>query len=285
MEKSEFRAVIKHFHLKGLKPKEIKAELDAVHGTSAPVLATIYNWVNEFKRGRTSTEDEQRSGRPVEVSTPEMIDKIHDMVLNDRRVKLREIVEATGVSKGTVISILHEKLDMKKLSARWVPRLLTAENKRNRVVTSKALLEQIRRNPDEFLRRLITVDETWIHHYTPETKEQSKQWIGKGEPAPKKVKTIKSAGKVMATVFWDARGVILIDYLEKGKTITGQYYASLLGRLNKKIKENRPHLKKKSPLSARQCTSPHMRSFNDENRGIEVSTDRPSTVFTRSGTK
>jgi len=63
MEKSEFRAVIKHLYLKGLTPKEIKAELDEVHGTSA-VLATntVYNWVNEFKHGRTSTKD----GRPVD---------------------------------------------------------------------------------------------------------------------------------------------------------------------------------------------------------------------------
>ena len=62
MEKSEFRAVIKHLYLKGLTPKEIKAELGEVHGTSAPVFATVYNWVNEFKRGSTSTKDEHRSG-------------------------------------------------------------------------------------------------------------------------------------------------------------------------------------------------------------------------------
>ena len=54
MEKSEFRAVTKHLYLKGLTPKQIKAELDDVHGTSAPVFATVYNWVNEFKLGSTS---------------------------------------------------------------------------------------------------------------------------------------------------------------------------------------------------------------------------------------
>ncbi|CAK9806267.1 hypothetical protein ANTPLA_LOCUS4811 [Anthophora plagiata] len=52
-----------------------------------------------------------------------------------------------------------------------------------------------------FLRRFITVDETLIHHYTSETKEQSKQWTAKDEPAPRKAKTIPSAGKVMATLF------------------------------------------------------------------------------------
>jgi len=85
-------------------------------------------------------------------------------------------------------------------------------------------LEQFKRNPKEFLRRVVTVDETWIHHYTPETEQQSKQWISPGQSAPKKAKMVPSARKVIATIFWDAKGVILMDFLEKGRTITGQYW-------------------------------------------------------------
>ena len=90
---------------------------------------------------------------------------------------------------------------MKKLSARWVPRLLTVDHKRDRVTISKQCLEMFQRNPDESLRPFITVDETWIHYFTHETKEQSKQWTLPGESAPKKAKTVKSAGKMMAIVF------------------------------------------------------------------------------------
>ena len=68
----------------------------------------VYNWVNEFKRGRTSTKDEYRSGRSLEVIIPGMIHKIHEMVLSNRRIKVHEKVEATGTSQGTVFSILHE---------------------------------------------------------------------------------------------------------------------------------------------------------------------------------
>ena len=91
MEKNDFWVVIKHLYLKGLIPKKIKAEFDRVYGTFAPVFANVYIWVNEFKRGYTSTKNEHRSGRPVEVTTPKMIDKIHDMDLSDRRIKVREI--------------------------------------------------------------------------------------------------------------------------------------------------------------------------------------------------
>ena len=66
---------------------------------------------------------------------------------------------------------------------------------------SQACLDRFQQNKMDFKRRFITVDETWIHHYTPERKEQSKQWIKTGRSAPKKAKRVPSAGKVMATVF------------------------------------------------------------------------------------
>lgn len=166
-------------YLKSLIAKEIKPEFDLVHGTSAPVFATVCNRINEFKRGRTPKADEHRSGRSVDVSTPDMIDKIHDIVLNDWRIELHEIDEAPGVSKGTIISILHNKLRSKNNSARCGLRFLRSENKSNRVVSSEALLGRLRRNSGEYSRRLATLDETWVHHYTSETKEQSKQCIVK----------------------------------------------------------------------------------------------------------
>ena len=91
------------------------------------------------------------------------------------------------------------------------------------------------------------MDEAWIHHNTPETKQQSKQWVLPGESAQKKAKVGLSANKVMATVFWDARGVIRIDYLQKGRTINGEYYTNLLDRVNEDLKK-KPHLAKKKVL-------------------------------------
>ncbi|XP_025161796.1 histone-lysine N-methyltransferase SETMAR-like [Harpegnathos saltator] len=208
----------------------------------------VKKWFTEFRCGRTSTSDAERSGRPKEVVTPEIVDKIHGMILDDRRMKVREVAEAVGISTERVHHILHEYLDMKKLSARWVPRLLTLDHKRNRVTISKECLAMFSRNPNEFLRRFVTVDETWIHHTTPETKEQSRQWVSSGERAPKKAKVGLSANKVMATVFWDARGIIHIDYLEKGKTITSEYYSELLDRFDIDFKQKRPHLAKKKVL-------------------------------------
>ena len=119
--------------------------------------------------------------------------------------------------------------------------------KRIRVTTSEQNLAYFNRNPKEFLRRFVTIDEALIHHYTLKSFRRSKYWVKPGDNAPKRPKTQPSAGKVMANVFWDAHEVIFIDYLEK-RTIIGEYYAALLDRLVDKIRKKRSHLKKKRIL-------------------------------------
>ena len=83
------------------------------------------------------------------------------------------------------------------------------------------------------------VDETWVHYYEPENKAQIRQWVGPGPPRPKKFKTQPSAGKVMATVFCDSKGVVTLDLLPKRSTITGVYYVNLLDQLKTTIREKR----------------------------------------------
>ena len=102
-----------------------------------------------------------------------MIDKTHDIVLNDPKVKVREIAEIVSISTGRVVNILHTHLCMRKLCARWVPRLLTIDQKRIHVTTLEQNLAYFSRNPKEFLRRFMTMDEIQIHHYTPESREES----------------------------------------------------------------------------------------------------------------
>jgi histone-lysine N-methyltransferase SETMAR len=114
---------------------------------------------------------------------------------------------------------------MKKFCARWVPRLLTADQKCTRMKISEQCLEHFNENKTDFVHRFITMVETWIHHYTAESKQQSKQWTEASCSELKKTRSVPSAGKVMASVFWDAEGILFICYLKKGKTITGNIIA------------------------------------------------------------
>ena len=142
---------------------------------------------------------------------------------------------------------------MRKLTACWVPKSLSDEQMATRASVCSALLKC--RSKDDFLLRLVTVNETWVHYYEPENKAH---WVRPGSPRPKKFKTQPSAGKVMATVFWDAKGVIMLDFLPKRSTITGVYYANLLDQLRTAIVKNA----EVNSLKVFCCNSPHLQSCN-----------------------
>lgn len=222
-----------------IAPKDIYERLVKVYGNHAPPKRTVFWWAAEFKRGRESIEDDAHTGRPVEVTTPENCTAVERLVMTDRRLKVQEIAETLGISCGSVETILHEKLGMSKVCARWVPRMLTSVQRADRVAISKELLALYEMNPAEFCARIVIGDETWIHHWDPESKQESMLWKHGDSPPPKKFRTQSSAGKILATIFWDCMGVLLIDYMPHNTTINGQYYAALMNRLRESIKEKR----------------------------------------------
>ena len=181
----ENRAVIKFLSsLQGKAPKEIHAiltETSREHTTSYP---TVKNWVAQFKRGDFSACHAPRPGRPKTVTTPEIYDQIHELILEDRRISAKSIAEQLGISHERDGSIIHEDLDMWKLSAKWVPKCLNADQKRQRCQSSEQVLEFFRRDPNDFLLRLVIMDEIWLYHYNPETKQQSMECRHSGSPRP-----------------------------------------------------------------------------------------------------
>lgn len=239
MSNIEFRAVIKFLTKQGKSVDIILNEMRAVYGDTCPGKTMIYKWSRLFKQGRESLEDDERPGRPSDVTTHEMVMKVELAIMENGRLKLKEIAKMFNISETTAFKILHEHLGMSKVSARWVPRNLTPHQKQYRVDCCKQFLELCGDNQVDVIDRIVTGDETWVHFYDPESKEESKQWHVKGGPVPKKFKVQQSAGKVMATIFWDSRGILLVDYKAKGETITGAYYANILTRLRETIKEKR----------------------------------------------
>ncbi|CEF59878.1 Transposase, type 1 family-containing protein [Strongyloides ratti] len=245
MNKLEKRAVIKYLVKKGLTATEIFEDIKKVLEEDSLSYATIKRWVSEFKHGKTSLEDDPRSGRPKIATTKEIIEKVHEMIMNDRRLTVSEIAEKMEISEERTYHIITEELEMKKMFAIWVPNSLTIDQKRTRVQISKECLNLFLKDKRDFMRRFTTTNETWILYNNPELKEQSKEWKNPNSPPPKKVKSMFPSNKVMASIFWDCKGILLIDYLPNGQTITGKYYSNLLDQLDEKIREKRPGLNKK----------------------------------------
>ena len=126
---------------------------------------------------------------------------------------------------------------MRKLSAKWVPKCLNADQKSHWCQSFEQILEFFWHDPNNFLSQLLTMDETQLYHYYPETKKQSMEWWYSSSHRPKTFLVQKSSGKVLASIFWNQDSIILIHYLPKGQTINGENYTTLLLQLKDIWKE------------------------------------------------
>ena len=247
------REIIFFLWKEGVSGGNIVERLANVFGDNALKKTAVYKWITQFNGGKGDTKDEPRSGRPRTSFTDDNVEKIRTVINTDRRISLREISVETNVNEFTVHEIVHS-LGYKKLSARWIPRLLSDDQQMHRMEIAAQNLRKIHRGRNKFFKRLITVDETWLHQWTPETKEQSKQWCLSFEGPPVKAKIVPSAGKVMATVFWCEEGVLLFDFLEQGASINSEYYCNLLTKVDKTFRRRYPNIR---PLLLQDNARPH----------------------------
>ena len=218
----------------GNSAKDIHSRMFNVFKEHTPKYSTVTKWAAEFKDGRRSHEDDPRSGRPSEFITPTTIALVEEKILQDRRFKIIQLVMEIGVSYSSVSAIIHDHLQISKVSARWVPRNLRPYDRLHRV-TSSQLLELYSRNSAIFKRQLVTGDETRIHLWDPETKQESIQW--KHTDSPPLYTTIRWQDHGLR--FLGQQGVILIDFFDRCSTIIGKYYTDLITQLNRAIKDKR----------------------------------------------
>jgi hypothetical protein len=119
------------------------------------------------------------------VNNPEIIDHFHELTLEDHRISAKSIAEQLGILRKWVGSIIHKDFNMWKLCTKRVPRCLNADQKCQWCQSSEQLLEYFRRNPNDFLSRLVTMDKTFLYRYVPKTKQLSMVWQHSGLPNPK----------------------------------------------------------------------------------------------------
>lgn len=253
----EQRIIIKFLTNEGVNSTEILTRLRAQYGDQCLSKSRVFEWSKSFRDGRTHVANEPHVRRAATSVNRENEEKVNALIQEDRRVTVRQISQNLQISVGSVEEIIKNKLEYRKVSARWIPRLLTEEHKLNRLQITSSLLQRYEREADEFLDSIVITDETWVHYFTPESKRASMQWRHTTSPKPKKAKTVSSADKVMATFFWDSQGVLFVDFLTERRTINADYYLTLLRDKVKQAIRNKRKRRQSSVCLLQDNARPH----------------------------
>ena len=149
---------------------------------------------------------------------------------------MRELEADLGIPKTTVSEILTQDLGMKRVAAKFIPWLLLPEQKEHRAAVANDLIQIITNGPD-FLKKIITGDESWVYSYNLETKAQLSQCRSPGSPRPKKAQQSHSKIKATLTVFFDWEGVVHHKYAPPGQTVNEEYCLRVLCWLGDVIRQ------------------------------------------------
>ena len=142
-QKTDIRSYIKCRIRLNTDSKRIFNELCGIYGRQTISMHTDFRWVKAFKAGKFSVEDDTRPGR-IKTSvtcTKADIAAVKIVVKQDARLSVRDISNCTSISEGKVQTILIKRFDLKKVCARWVPHLLTEEQKTQRLKCARELLK------------------------------------------------------------------------------------------------------------------------------------------------
>ncbi len=239
------RANIKFLLHAGNTPIQIWRGLEAVYGDQVMSKSAVRFWCRRLRTGdiNSSLQDKKRSGRPRSVRTAAKIQSVQEYLQVNGRKTISDVAAKVNVSRSTAHKIMKKDLKLSKLCPKFVPRILTEEQNHARVTMSEQNLRRCLEETD-FLARIITGDESWVSVFEMELKKNSLVWMRGGRQVirPQKALRNRSVKKVMITVFFYCRGVILAEFKDPKDKICQETYCETLKVLRDKIRRKRPEL-------------------------------------------
>lgn len=159
----------------GVKTLEM---LENCFGSDTLKKTAVYEWHERFRSGRESVEDDERSGRPSTSKTDENINKVREMLINNRKLTIRELAEDLNIAYGSIQDIVVNDFGLRRVAAKLVPKELNFMQKRDRVDIAKDMISKAESDPT-FIKRIITGDETWVYEYDTQSRHQASEWSPK----------------------------------------------------------------------------------------------------------
>ena len=233
----EERYAIKFCFKLGKNATETYGILQTAFGASCMNRASVFEWHKRFKESRESVRDDERCGWSKEVRTPELIGQIKNFMDKDHRVSIETISAQFDVSVGTVHTIIYEELKMRKICAKFVPRVLREDQKD--VMTAGKWSSWSIQIPLFLMLWWPAMKAGSIAM----TKRQSSQWKHAGSPRPKKARQSKSTHKLlMIPFFFDSTSMIYMHWVPTGQTVNKECFVEALREFRKRFRRKRPAL-------------------------------------------
>ncbi|UYV67460.1 hypothetical protein LAZ67_5000695 [Cordylochernes scorpioides] len=151
--------------------------LTVAYGEATLDRSNVYRWYKMFSEGRENVNDEERARRPSTSTTDEKINEVEKMILANRRITVREVAEDLNISIGSCHSIFINDLGMRRVAAKFVPKLLNCDQKQHRMNIANEMLDSVRDDPN-LLQRVITGDEAGVvhHEFLPQGRTVNKEY-------------------------------------------------------------------------------------------------------------
>lgn len=234
LTKEQIRLLLIYDFRNQKKTADSITDINSAFGTDTVSKSTAYDWYARFKKGNENLNDLPRSGRPSEFDNSVLKEALE---VNNRQTT-RELADLLGVTHTTIVRHLAELGKKAKLGC-WVPHKFNDRDRLRRADTAISLLSRSRRT--DWLDFVVTGDEKWAFYTNIRRK---RQWVDAGAAAEREPRRELHPRKIMLSVFWDSKGIVLFELLPRNTTITSAYYCQQLDRLQQKLAERRPERQK-----------------------------------------
>ncbi len=196
--------------------------------------SSICRWFNFFQNGNNRLTDAPCPGQ-LKKWTPAKIQQLRQALQHDRKQTVRQLSGWISLSLRTTHKMLWKDLECTKLTASWIPHLLTAAQQNQRVVDARVSLRMLGRQG--IVTHVVCGDEAWFHVWDPDSRRRNQEWIStrNGDKCPKVVQHEQSIAKTMLVIFFDQFGLVHREFVPNGVGINGPLYLQIMQNLCLKI--------------------------------------------------
>ncbi len=209
------------------------SDMQRIFGNTVYSRTSVFRWHKDFRDGRTKLGDMFRKGGPKLARNATMISSCKRKVLRNKCTGIHKLARSLSISYGSVHTILHKDLKMRKRAAKLVPHNLTPAQARSCLDFCRNFVAEVDRDAS-FLNWIVTCDESYFHMYDHRSNFESKEWLTRDENHPQVFRRPRSTPKVMFVPFFDRRGLVYSEFVDVG-TVSGCVFNGILNRMHARI--------------------------------------------------